>query len=77
MSDKERIMQLVDETPEYKLGYIIAYIQGLNAEEEEDDAFCEKLYQDYLNSDDPDKDEFVSLEDAARACGVDLDELQN
>ncbi len=77
MSDKERIMQLVDETPEYKLGYVIAYLQGLNAEEEADDAFCEKLYQDYLNSDDPDKDEFVSLEDAARACGVDLDELQN
>ena len=75
MSDKERIMQLVDETPEYKLGYVIAYLQGLNAEEEADDAFCEKLYQDYLNSDD--KDEFVSLEDAARACGVDLDELQN
>ncbi len=67
MSDKERIMQLVDKTPEYKLGYIIAYIQGLNADEEADDSFCEKLYQDYLNSDDPDKDEFVSLEDAARA----------
>ncbi len=77
MNDREKIRRLLETVPEYKLGYIIAYIQGLNAEEEADDAFCEKLYQDYLNSDDPDKDEFVSLEDAARACGVDLDELQN
>lgn len=77
MNDREKIRRLLETVPEYKLGYIIAYIQGLNAEEEADDAFCEKLYQDYLNSDDPDKDEFVSLEEAARACGVDLDELQN
>lgn len=77
MNDREKIRRLLETVPEYKLGYVIAYLQGLNAEEEADDAFCEKLYQDYLNSDDPDKDEFVSLEDAARACGVDLDELQN
>lgn len=75
MSDKERIMQLVDETPEYKLGYIIAYIQGLNAEEEADDAFCEKLYQDYLNSDD--KGGEIPFEEVARRCGVDINELQN
>lgn len=77
MNDREKIRRLLETVPEYKLGYVIAYLQGLNAEEEADDAFCEKLYQDYLNSDDPDKDEFVSLEEAARACGVDLDELQN
>ena len=77
MNDREKIRRLLETVPEYKLGYVIAYLQGLNAEEEADDAFCEKLYQDYLNSDDPDKDEFVSLEEAARACGVDPDELQN
>lgn len=75
MSDKERIMQLVDETPEYKLGYVIAYLQGLNAEEEADDAFCEKLYQDYLNSDD--KGGEIPFEEVARRCGVDINELQN
>ena len=75
MSDRERIMQLVDETPEYKLGYVIAYLQGLNAEEEADDAFCEKLYQDYLNSDD--KGGEIPFEEVARRCGVDINELQN
>lgn len=75
MSDRERIIQLVDETPEYKLGYVIAYLQGLNADEEEDDAFCEKLYQDYLNSDD--KGGEIPFEEVARRCGVNLDELQN
>ena len=77
MSDRERIIQLVDETPEYKLGYVIAYLQGLIADEEADDAFCERMYREYEESDDPDKEKFVSLEDAARACGVDLDEIQN
>lgn len=31
MSDKERIVQLLDDVPAYKLGYILAYVQGLTA----------------------------------------------
>lgn len=33
MSNKERVVQLIDEIPEYKLEYVIAYIQGIIAEE--------------------------------------------
>lgn len=29
MSDKERLFQLVDAIPDYKLSYAIAYLQGL------------------------------------------------
>ena len=29
MSDREKIVQLLDEVPAYKLGYILAYVQGL------------------------------------------------
>ena len=32
MNDREEIRGLLEAVPEYKLGYIIAYIQGLNAD---------------------------------------------
>ena len=32
MNDREKIRRLLESVPEYKLGYIIAYIQGLNAD---------------------------------------------
>ena len=54
MSNKERAVQLIEELPEYKAGYVVAYLQGLlAADEAEDDAFCEGLYHASLA--DPDK----------------------
>lgn len=29
MSDREKIYQLLDVVPEYKIGYVVAYLQGL------------------------------------------------
>ncbi len=73
MSERERAVQMVNDIPEYKLGYVLAYLQGLMADEAEDDAFCERLYQDYLN--DPDKGDFISIEEAAKMCGVDINDV--
>lgn len=73
MSEKERAALLLELVPSYKMGYVIAYLQGLVADEAEDEAFCEKMYQDYLN--DPDRGEFVSFEEALKECGISLDEL--
>lgn len=42
MSDKEKIIQLLDHIPGYKMGYVLAYVQGITADEEADDAFCQK-----------------------------------
>ena len=28
MSEKDKIIQLLDYVPEYKLGYVLAYVQG-------------------------------------------------
>lgn len=72
MSNREMCAQLLDAVPEYKIGYVLAYLQGLTADEAEDDAFCEKLYQDYLNDPDPEKSETISLEDFAAREGVQL-----
>ena len=70
MSTREKCMELLGAVPEYKIGYVLAYLQGLTADEAEDDAFCEKLYRDYEA--DPDKGEFIALEDLASDLGVSL-----
>ncbi len=55
MSNRDLAIQLINNTPEYKLGLVVAYLQGLNADEAIDDAFCEQLADDYENSDDTHK----------------------
>ena len=70
MSEKELAMHLIDLLPEEKLGYVIGYMQGLAAQEAEDDAFCEKLYQSYLQDDDPEKDVGVPLEQCKAEWGI-------
>ena len=73
MSEREQAAALLELVPEYKMGYVIAYLQGLTADEAADDAFCEKLYQDYLK--DPEHGNFVSFAEALKECGVSPDEL--
>ena len=68
MSNRERIISLLDIIPDYKMGYILAYVQGVAADEEADNAFCEKLYQDYLN--DPEKDEGCTLDECKKMWGL-------
>jgi len=70
MSMREQINGLLDKVPEYKMGYVIGYLQGLTADEEADDEFCEQLYQNYLNDPDPQKDETISAADLAKELGI-------
>lgn len=73
MSEKEIAMNLLENVPSYKLGYVIAYLQGLTADEAADDAFCEQLLKDYEN--DKDKGHFISMEEMAKLSGIDPDAL--
>ena len=75
MSEKEFAMQLLNNVPDYKLGYVIAYLQGLNADETADDKYCAALIQNYESS--TDKGEFVSFDEAVKMCGVDINAIQN
>ena len=68
MSDKVQLLQLIDKIPDYKIGYVLAYVQGITADEEADDEFCEKLYQEYLN--DPDKDKSYTLDECKKEWGL-------
>ena len=51
MSDKEKVVQLLDSVPEYKMGYILAYIQGITADEEIEEkydiALANEAYAEY------------------------------
>ena len=71
MSNKETIISLLDKVPEYKMGYILAYVQGITADEESDDNFCQQMLDDYENDTDPEKDDTYSLEDCKKEWGID------
>ena len=73
MSEREQAAALLELVPEYKLGYVLAFLQGMTVDELADDEYCLKLYHDYLRE--PDRGDFVSFEDALRECGVSADEL--
>lgn len=73
MSEKEMCVRLLDKVPAYKMGYVLAYLTGMTADETEDDAYCASLYREYEN--DPEKGDFVSFEAALKECGVSRDEL--
>lgn len=68
MSERERAMQLLDAVPDYKLCYVLAYMEGLTADEDRDDAFCEQLYQNYLN--DPDRGQFFTEDEVCKELGI-------
>ncbi len=71
MSEKEQLLQLIDNMPDYKIGYILAYAKGLIAtdiETVEPDEFDKKMIEDIKN--DHDCSEFVSSEDAMNEIGL-------
>ena len=69
MSDREQVMQIIDRLPETTVRQILIFLRGVQfADELEDDAFCERLYQQYL--DDPEKDESYTLEECKKEWGL-------
>ena len=68
MSEREQLMELLAAVPDYKIGYVLAYVQGMTVGQDPDDAFCQELYRRYEQ--DPERDEAVSLEDCKREWGL-------
>lgn len=71
MSNRERVIDLLRSVPDYKMGYVLAYVQGITADEEADDAFCQRMVENYENDPDPEKGKGYSLEDCKREWGID------
>lgn len=73
MSEREQAKQIIDKLPEYKIGNLLLFLRGMEFDDEmEDDLYCEKLVEDYLNDSDPEKHETISLEELAEREGITL-----
>lgn len=73
MSNREMIAKMLDELPENRLGYVLAFIQGMlvpSDTEENDDAFCQSLLQSYLDDEDTEKNKAFSLDDCKKEWGL-------
>jgi len=73
MSEREQAKQIIDQLPEYKIGNLLYFLKGIQFDDEiEDEIYCQKLYEDYLNDPDPEKDESITLEELAAREGIEL-----
>ncbi len=74
MSNREKCNLLLDSFTEEQLVRIIALLQDAMDEldEIEDDAFCEKLYQEYLQKPDSEKGDGTPIEEFAKELGIEL-----
>lgn len=73
MSEREQAKQIIDRLPEYKIGALLLFLKGIQFDDElEDDLYCEKLVEDYLNDTSPDKHETITLEELAKREGIAL-----
>ena len=70
MKNKERAIQLIDSVPAYKMESVIAFLQGIIADEEADDAFCKSLIAEYEADDE--KGDFITIDEMAETCGISL-----
>ncbi len=69
MSNKEKVVQLLESVPDYKMGYVLAYVQGITADEEADDIFCQRMVESYENAPDEEK-EGIPLEECLKMWGL-------
>ncbi|MBQ3426131.1 MAG: hypothetical protein IJH37_03180 [Clostridia bacterium] len=71
MSNKEQAIALLDTIPEYKLGYIVGFLKGVQMDDEiEDMLFCQRMVDEYENDESPDKDETITLEELKEELGL-------
>lgn len=75
MSEKEIAKQIIDTLPDYKVSKILYILKGIQIDDEiEDDIFCEKMVDKYLEEGDH---ESISFEQALEEAGLTIDELHD
>ena len=73
MSEREQVKQIIDQLPEYKMSNLLLFLRGMLFDDEiEDDLYCERLVEDYLNDTSPDKHNTITLEELAKREGIEL-----
>lgn len=72
MSEREQAKQIIDRLPDYKISTLLMFLRGMAFDDElEDDLYCEKLVEDYLNDPDPHKHDTITLEELMQREGID------
>lgn len=75
MSNKDIAKQIIDELPDYKIEKILYLLKGIQIDDEiEDNLFCERMVEDYLNNEDH---ETISFEQVLEEAGLTINDLQN
>ena len=74
MSNRERIVRLLDSISDHKFGYVLAFIKGMtvcsDTGEAEDDFFCQRMVQNYIDDPESKDDKGTSLEECKREWGI-------
>ena len=72
MNIREQCVNIIEHMPDEQLPLIMAVLESARKiiEEMADDAFCAKMYENYLEN--PDKGDAVDFEDFARSIGVNI-----
>lgn len=72
MSEREELLKIINNLPDYKISKLLLFFKGIQFDNEiEDDLYCEKLVQDYINDPDPEKDHVYTLEECKEEWGLD------
>ena len=73
MSEREQAKQIIDQLPEYKISNLLLFLRGMQFDDEiEDDLYCERLVEEYLNDTSPDKHDTITIEELAKREGIEL-----
>ena len=73
MSKREQAKAIIDKLPEERVERVLFFLMGVQYDAEiDDDMFCERLVEDYLNDDSDDKHEAISIEQFAKEQGIEL-----
>ncbi len=73
MSEREQAKQIIDRLPEYKISNLLLFLKGIQFDDDmDDDLYCQKLYEDYLNNSDPEKHQTITIEELAAREGIKL-----
>lgn len=69
MSDQAKVMELLNRVPEHKMSQVLAFVKGIIEDEEKDDIICEKMIEEYMKDQNPDKKMLFSLRECLKEWG--------
>jgi len=78
MTSRDKCIAILDNFGEEQLSRIATMQKNMKdmfdaaLEDAKDEAFCQKLYENYLDDPDPDKNDAMSIEDFAKSLGINL-----